>query len=62
MEDQFITAVSILLPPIQFVEDGQRDTLLELVVVICSEPHDVVVDLKSQRHVEILRYSGFAPE
>jgi hypothetical protein len=61
MEHKFAASICILLPASKFVIDGQRDTLLELVVVVVSTSDNVASDLETKCDIEVLRDVAFGP-
>ena len=62
MEQQFVASIRVLLPSCQLVVDGERDTFFEAFTCPCSQSDDVAIDLKSQRHVEVLADMTLGPE
>jgi hypothetical protein len=62
MEQQFVAAVSVLLPAIQFVVHCQGNTFFEAIAGIGAKTNDVTGNLETQRHIEVLRDVRLRPE
>jgi len=56
VEDQFVTPVCVFLPSVQLIITGQTDTLLEAALRVGRPPDNVVLELKTECHVEVFRY------
>ncbi|KAI6749400.1 hypothetical protein HG530_015239 [Fusarium avenaceum] len=61
MEHKLVAAVSVLLPSVQLIVDGQRNTLLETTVVVSSQTTHHTSHLNSQTDIEILRDVSVGP-
>lgn len=62
VEQQLATAVCVLLPPVQLIVDGERDTLLEATLGVVRPADDVTTELQTKRHVEVLGHVGLGPD
>lgn len=41
-------AIRVLLPPIELIVDGERDTLLESTLRVCGPSNDVSLELRTK--------------
>lgn len=62
MEDEFVDAVSVLLPPGKLIVDGEGDTLFEATLGIGGEAKGIARCLQTESHVKVLGHVRFGPE
>jgi hypothetical protein len=62
VEQQLVTAVRVLLPPVELVVASERHALPEAAVRVGRPAHDVATHLDTERHVEILGHVRLGPD